>query len=103
MTKILDRRSFLRIAGVSMGAAALYQFAPKLAFGQAVSNSMRDANGEAPTPFRRLTIAADTGSAILGPARADIFFGGGDAAGARAGAIRHPADFVVLLPTDDKA
>ena len=59
--------------------------------------------GEAPTPFRRLTIAADTGSAILGPARADIFFGGGDAAGARAGAIRHPADFVVLLPTGDKA
>ncbi|HEY3719484.1 MAG TPA: MltA domain-containing protein [Roseiarcus sp.] len=59
--------------------------------------------GEAPTPFRRLTIAADTGSAILGPARADIFFGGGDAAGARAGAIRHPADFVVLLPTEDKA
>jgi len=59
--------------------------------------------GEAPTPFRRLTIAADTGSAILGPARADIFFGGGDAAGARAGAIHHPADFVVLLPTGDKA
>ena len=52
--------------------------------------------GEAPTPFRRLMIAQDTGSAILGPARADIFFGGGDAAGARAGAIRHPADFVVL-------
>src|SRR5271167_3155769 len=59
--------------------------------------------GEASTPFRRLTIAADTGSAILGPTRADIFFGGGDAAGARAGAIRHPADFVVLLPTGDKA
>jgi 3',5'-cyclic AMP phosphodiesterase CpdA len=51
MEKNLDRRSFLRIAGVSMGAAALYQFAPKLAFGQAISNSMRDANGEAPAPF----------------------------------------------------
>jgi membrane-bound lytic murein transglycosylase A len=50
-----------------------------------------------------LTIAADTGSAILGPARADIFFGGGDVAGARAGAIRHPADFVALLPTEDEA
>jgi membrane-bound lytic murein transglycosylase A len=50
------------------------------------------------TPFRRLTIAADTGSAIVGPARADIFFGSGEAAGVRAGAIRHPSDFTVLLP-----
>jgi membrane-bound lytic murein transglycosylase A len=58
---------------------------------------------EAPTPFRRLMIAQDTGSAILGPARADIFFGGGDTAGARAGAIRHPADFVVLAPNGDRA
>jgi membrane-bound lytic murein transglycosylase A len=59
--------------------------------------------GEAPTPFRRLMIAQDTGSAILGAARADIFFGGGDAAGARAGAIRHAADFVVLAPGGDRA
>ncbi|ATQ68666.1 MULTISPECIES: murein transglycosylase A [Methylosinus] len=48
--------------------------------------------------FARLTIAQDTGSAILGAARADLFFGAGDEAGARAGRIRHPADFVVLLP-----
>ncbi len=46
----------------------------------------------APTPFRRLMIAQDTGSAIVGPARADLFFGSGDAAGARAGAIRHRGD-----------
>ncbi len=50
------------------------------------------------SPFRRLTIAQDTGSAILGAARADIFFGSGPAAGAYAGAIRHPCDFFVLLP-----
>ncbi len=49
-------------------------------------------------PFRRLMIAGDTGSAILGPARADIFFGSGEAAGARAGTIRHGCDFTVLLP-----
>lgn len=48
--------------------------------------------------FRRLMIAQDTGSAILGPARADLFFGSGDLAGMRAGEIRHPCDFVVLLP-----
>jgi membrane-bound lytic murein transglycosylase A len=52
-------------------------------------------------PFRRLMIAQDTGSAIVGAARADLYFGSGDAAGARAGAIRHPADFVVLLPQGD--
>ena len=29
------------------------------------------------TPFRRLMIAQDTGSAISGPARADLYFGAG--------------------------
>ena len=53
---------------------------------------------DAPSAFRRLMIAQDTGSAIVGPARADIFFGGGDAAGARAGAIRHEGLFAVLIP-----
>jgi membrane-bound lytic murein transglycosylase A len=57
---------------------------------------------EASRPFRRLTIAQDTGSAIVGAARADLFFGGGDGAGARAGGIRHRAEFVVLLPRGDE-
>ena len=52
--------------------------------------------GEA--PFARLTIAQDTGSAILGAARLDLFVGSGAAAGHRAGLIRHPAAFVVLWP-----
>jgi membrane-bound lytic murein transglycosylase A len=52
-------------------------------------------------PFRRLMIAQDTGSAIVGAARADLFFGSGDKAGARAGAIRHAAAFTVLLPRGD--
>jgi membrane-bound lytic murein transglycosylase A len=58
--------------------------------------------GSAPMPFHRLMIAQDTGSAILGPARADIFFGTGDLAGMRAGEIRHNCDFVVLLPRGDE-
>jgi membrane-bound lytic murein transglycosylase A len=49
-------------------------------------------------PFRRLLVAQDTGSAIIGPARGDIFFGSGDAAGAIAGAMRASGRFVVLLP-----
>ena len=43
-------------------------------------------------------VAQDTGSAIVGPARGDIFFGSGDAAGEIAGAMRAPGRFVVLLP-----
>jgi membrane-bound lytic murein transglycosylase A len=50
------------------------------------------------TPFRRLMIAQDTGSAIVGPARGDLFAGSGDEAGEIAGVIRHPADFYALLP-----
>lgn len=49
-------------------------------------------------PFRRLMLAQDTGSAIVGPARGDIFVGSGEAAGRHAGSIRHAADFFVLLP-----
>jgi len=50
------------------------------------------------TPFRRLMIAQDTGSAIVGPARADLYFGAGLEAGRVSGRIRHNARFVVLVP-----
>lgn len=53
---------------------------------------------EAATPFQRVAVAADTGSAIIGPTRADIFFGTGDAAGALAGGVRHPGTLYVLWP-----
>ena len=52
--------------------------------------------------FQRLMIAQDTGSAILGAARADIFFGSGDDAGIRAGDIRHKGYMVVLLPAKEE-
>lgn len=52
------------------------------------------------TPFRRLMIAQDTGSAIVGPARADIFFGAGDEAGRVAGRIKQQGRFVMLLPRE---
>jgi membrane-bound lytic murein transglycosylase A len=50
------------------------------------------------TPFRRLMVAQDTGSAIVGPARADLYFGAGVEAGKVAGRMRHPARFVILVP-----
>ena len=43
-------------------------------------------------------IAQDTGSAIVGPARADIYFGAGEEAGRIAGRIKNPARFVMLMP-----
>ena len=50
------------------------------------------------TPFRRLMIAQDTGSAIVGPARADLYFGAGADAGRVAGRLKNNARFVMLLP-----
>jgi membrane-bound lytic murein transglycosylase A len=50
------------------------------------------------TPFHRLMIAQDTGSAIVGPARADLYFGAGADAGKVSGRLRHNARFVILVP-----
>jgi membrane-bound lytic murein transglycosylase A len=50
------------------------------------------------TPFRRLMIAQDTGGAIVGPARADLYFGAGDEAGSVSGRLRHYGRFVMLVP-----
>jgi membrane-bound lytic murein transglycosylase A len=52
------------------------------------------------TKFRRLMIAQDTGSAINGPARADLYWGAGDTAGRVAGRIRQQGQFVMLLPRE---
>ncbi len=47
-------------------------------------------------PFVRLMIAQDTGSAIVGPQRGDIFLGSGAEAGMIAGSVRHHAKFIIL-------
>ncbi|WP_246003792.1 murein transglycosylase A [Histidinibacterium lentulum] len=49
-------------------------------------------------PMRRLMVAQDTGSAIKGAQRADIFYGTGRRAGLEAGRIRDGGRMVVLLP-----
>jgi membrane-bound lytic murein transglycosylase A len=50
------------------------------------------------TPFGRLMIAQDTGSAITGPARADLYFGAGADAGKVSGRLKHNMRFVMLVP-----
>ena len=50
------------------------------------------------TPFHRLMIAQDTGSAITGPARADLYFGAGAEAGKISGRLKQNIQFVMLVP-----
>lgn len=50
-----------------------------------------------------LMVAQDTGSAIKGPARGDIFFGTGAVAGQRAGALKTFGRMTVLLPRGSAA
>lgn len=54
----------------------------------------KDGNG----PMHRLMVAQDTGSAIKGAQRADIFFGTGDTAGRAAGQLKDGGRMVVLMP-----
>lgn len=52
------------------------------------------------TALNRLMVAQDTGGAIKGPQRADIFFGSGARAGKAAGTTREGGRMLVLLPID---
>jgi membrane-bound lytic murein transglycosylase A len=52
------------------------------------------------TWFKRLMIAQDTGGAIVGPARADLYFGAGNEAESIAGRLRHYGKFVMLAPRE---
>lgn len=56
---------------------------------------LKDSKGHG---VERLMIAQDTGSAIRGPVRGDIFWGSGAKAGRIAGETKHPCDFYVLIP-----
>jgi len=48
--------------------------------------------------YRRLAVALDTGGAIKGPVRADLYLGRGEAAGLEAGRVRHPLKMWKLVP-----
>lgn len=49
-------------------------------------------------PYRRLYLAQDTGGAIKGPLRADVFWGNGDEAEQLAGNMKQAGKLIVLLP-----
>lgn len=49
-------------------------------------------------PFRHLMVAQDTGTAIRGHVRGDVFWGAGDQAALTAGHMKSPGRMTVLLP-----
>lgn len=49
-------------------------------------------------PMRRLMVAQDTGGAIRGAVRADVFWGAGEAAADLAGKMKQPGRYFLLLP-----
>jgi membrane-bound lytic murein transglycosylase A len=51
-------------------------------------------------PYRRLVFAQDTGGAIRGPVRADLFLGFGENAERIAGGMRQRGKLYVLLPAE---
>jgi 3',5'-cyclic AMP phosphodiesterase CpdA len=66
---MIDRRTFLRITGLSLGAGALYRVAPALATdpaGASVARSQLLANGEAVAPFSFVQLS-DTHVGFAGP------------------------------------
>lgn len=54
--------------------------------------------GDPDRPLQRLVIAQDTGGAISGPLRGDVFWGAGDEAASVAGRMKHRGRMWVLLP-----
>ena len=63
-----------------------------------ISGNLPIESEKSSTPFRRLMVAQDTGSAIRGPARADIYFGHGPDIPSIAGRIKQFGQFVMLMP-----
>lgn len=50
--------------------------------------------------LRRLVLAQDSGAAISGPGRVDVFFGSGESAGLQAGAMSERGEIYFLVPRD---
>ncbi len=53
------------------------------------------------SPYQRMMMAQDTGGAISGPVRADVFFGAGERAELLAGEMKQSGSLYVLLPLDE--
>lgn len=95
-----DGREAVGAAGIPLHARRSIAVDPsRWSYGEAVwidgdGGNLRGARGS----YRGWTMALDTGSAIRGQVRADLYMGTGDAAGAEAGTVRHPLRMWRLMP-----
>ena len=95
-----DGREAVGAANIPLHARRSIAVDPsKWSYGEAVwiegdGGNLRGARGS----YRGLVMALDTGSAIRGQVRADLYMGTGDAAGAEAGTVRHPLRMWRLMP-----
>lgn len=65
---------------------------------EALMDSTKALSDTSTVPMRRLLIAQDTGGAIRGPVRGDVFWGSGPDARAVAGRMKARGTYFVLLP-----
>jgi membrane-bound lytic murein transglycosylase A len=63
-----------------------------------LNTTLPNVNNQQPQPFRRLMIAQDTGGAIRGPVRGDVFWGAGEKATSIAGIMQQRGYYWLLLP-----
>ena len=56
--------------------------------------------GGTQSPFKRIMVAQDTGGAIRGPVRGDIFFGTGSSAEYMAGYMKGHGVYTILIPRE---
>ena len=70
------------------------------AYGTPVWLDCRIPAGDKNASFRHLMVAQDTGSAIRGAVRGDIYFGFGKKAGELAGKMKSPGKMLTLLPKE---
>lgn len=88
-------------AGVALTPGSSLAIDHKLhTFGTPIFVSSDQAMPGEKLPISRLMIAQDTGSAIVGPARGDIYVGSGIDAGQIAGSVKFGTEFIALLPRD---
>lgn len=64
-----------------------------------INTRISNAEGTGEQDFHQLVIAQDSGGAIRGPVRADIFWGAGERATAIAGRLKSRGRYYLLLPT----
>lgn len=86
-------------AGVALTPGRSIAIDPRYAaYGAPVYLSAPGDPAKGRAPVRRLMIAQDTGGAIKGPVRGDLFLGSGEAAGEAAGVFREEGELFLLTP-----